>query len=112
MTRRWFSLFSLLLAAALVLPLLGGPATAQSLDELRASGQIGERYDGYVVARDSAVAEQVAEINAKRRDIYEKEAAKLGVNLTQVGKVYAAKIVKQVPAGTWILTEDGEWRQK
>lgn len=112
MTRRWFSLFSLLIAAALALPLLAVPATAQSLDELRASGQIGERYDGYTVARDPGVADQVAEINAKRREIYEKEAANQGVNLTQVGKVYAAKIVRQVPAGTWILTEDGEWRQK
>jgi uncharacterized protein YdbL (DUF1318 family) len=100
------------MAAALALPLLAGPASAQSLDELRASGKIGERYDGYVEARDSSVADQVAEINAKRRNIYETEAAKQGVNVTQVGKVYAAKIVKQVPDGTWILTGDGEWRQK
>lgn len=112
MIRRWFSLLPLLMMAMVALPLLTGPASAQSLDELRASGKIGERYDGYVVARDSAVADQVAQINAKRRDIYEQEAAKQGVNLTQVGKVYAAKIVRQVPAGTWILTEDGNWRQK
>lgn len=112
MTRRWFSLLPLLMMAMVALPLLAGPASAQSLDELRASGKVGERYDGYAVARDSAVAGQVAQINAKRREIYEQESAKQGVNLTQVGKVYAAKIVKQVPDGTWILTEDGNWRQK
>lgn len=112
MTRRWFSLLSLLMVTALVLPLLAGHAAAQSIDDLRASGKVGERYDGFAVARDSAVADQVAEINAKRRDIYEKEAAKQGAPLEQVGKVYAAKIVKQVPAGTWILTDKGDWLQK
>ncbi len=112
MTRRWFSLLSLLMAAALALPLLAGPASAQSLDDLRAAGKIGERFDGFAVARDSGLKDMVVEINAKRREIYEKEAAKLGVSQGEVGKVYAAKIVKQVPAGTWILTADGDWLQK
>ena len=112
MTRRWFSLLTLAMAAALALPLLAGPATAQSLDELRASGKIGERYDGYVVARDPSAAALATEITAKRRDIYEKQAASQGVPAAQVGMVYANEIVQQVPAGTWILTADGEWRRK
>jgi uncharacterized protein YdbL (DUF1318 family) len=113
MTRRFF-LLSLLAAGALALtlPLLTGPAAAQSLDELRASGQIGERYDGYAVARDPALGDMVAGINAKRRGIYEEQAKKQGVAVEQVGLVYANEIVNQVPAGTWILTADGEWRRK
>src|SRR3546814_11728958 len=74
MTRRWFSLLTLLAAATLVLPLLAGPAAAQSLDELRASGKVGERYDGFAEARDPAVAAQVKEINAKRTAIYQQQA--------------------------------------
>src|SRR3546814_7894273 len=100
MTRRWFSLLTLLAAATLVLPLLAGPAAAQSLDELRASGKVGERYDGFAEARDPAVAAQVKEINAKRTAIYQQQADKEGVPLAEVGKVYAIGIVKQVPAGT------------
>src|SRR3546814_10148037 len=73
MTRRWFSLLTLLAAATLVLPLLAGPAAAQSLDELRASGKVGERYDGFAEARDPAVAAQVKEINAKRTAIRSEE---------------------------------------
>lgn len=112
MTRRWFSLLSLLAMAAVVLPLLGGGASAQTLDELRASGKLGERYDGYAVARDPGVAEQVKEINDKRRGIYQQQADRQGVPVEQVGLVYANEIVQQVPAGTWILTADGEWRRK
>jgi len=112
MTRRWFSLLSLFMAAALALPLLATPASAQSLDDLRAAGKIGERYDGLAVARDGDFADMVKEINAKRLEIYKKEAAKQGVGLEQVGKVYAAKIIKQSPEKTWFLTADGDWLQK
>src|SRR3546814_20471249 len=83
MTRRWFSLLTLLAAATLVLPLLAGPAAAQSLDELRASGKVGERYDGFAEARDPAVAAQVKEINAKRTANYQQQADKEGVPLAE-----------------------------
>lgn len=112
MTRRWFSLLSLLAAAALALPLLSGPIAAQTLDELRASGKVGERYDGYAVARDPDAADLVKEVNDKRRKIYEERAQKQGVTAAAVGAVYAKEIVSQVPDGTWVLTADGEWRRK
>jgi uncharacterized protein len=110
MTRRWFSLLSLALILALALPV--GSAAAQSLDDLRASGKLGESYTGYVVARDPAVAGQAKTINDKRRAIYEQQAAKQGVSLEAISAVYAGEILGQVPAGTWVLTADGKWRQK
>jgi uncharacterized protein YdbL (DUF1318 family) len=112
MTRRWFSLLSLLAVAALALPLLSGPVAAQSLDELRAAGKVGERYDGYAAARDPSAADLVKEVNDKRRKIYEERAKKQGVTAEAVGAVYAKEIVDQVPDGTWVLTADGEWRRK
>jgi hypothetical protein len=112
MTRRWFSLLSLLAVATLALPLLSGPVSAQTLDELRASGKVGERYDGFAVARDPSAADLVAEVNARRRGVYEQRAAEQGVSVEAVGAVYAKEIVDQVPAGTWVLTADGEWRRK
>lgn len=112
MTRRWFSLLSLLVMTALALPLLAEPVAAQSLDDLRASGKVGEGYDGFAVARDSSAASTVKTVNAKRRAIYEQQAAQQKISVKQVGMVYANEIVQQVPKGTWILTADGKWRQK
>lgn len=112
MTRRRFSLLCLVMALGLALPLLSAPAAAQTLDELRAAGKVGERYDGYAVARDPALAGQVQKINDKRQAIYKEQAAKQGVAVEQVGMVYAKEIIQQVPSGTWVLTPDNEWRRK
>ncbi|WP_299618711.1 DUF1318 domain-containing protein [Pelagibius sp.] len=111
MTRFWFSLIARLAAVVLVLPLLAVPAAAQSLDDLRAAGKVGERFDGLAVARDASVADFVEQVNAKRQAIYAEQARKQGVSAQQVGAVYAKEILGQVPDGTWFLTEQGEWRQ-
>ena len=50
MLRRNFARAMVLAATVLVLGLSGPPALAQSLDQLRASGAVGERYDGYAEA--------------------------------------------------------------
>lgn len=89
------------------------PAWAQSLESLRASGALGERYDGLVVVRQgSADANRVAgEVNAQRQAIYRQRASEQGVAWDQVGRVYARQIFDQAPKGTWFLTEQG-WVQK
>src|SRR3546814_20370297 len=108
MTRRWFSLLPRRAAATLGLPLLAGPAAAQSLDELRASGKVGARYDGFAEARDPAVAAQVTEINAKRTAIYQQQADQEGVPPAEVGKVHAIGSVQPVQAGTGRLNDNGQ----
>ena len=87
------------------------PAWADSLENLRASGAIGESYNGYVVAREPGAREEAEEINAKRRAIYQEKAAAQGIDIEQVAKVYAAEIIRTVPPGTWIQT-NGQWRKK
>lgn len=109
--------FITLLALSLFALVFGAmPATAQSLDELRRSGVVGERYDGLAVVRDpgasSAVRDLVAEVNAERRRIYAKRAAEEGVPADQVGRVYVQRIFRDAPAGTWFLGEDGRWVKK
>jgi hypothetical protein len=99
------------------LALLGpAPAAAKSLDELRKDGTVGERFDGYAVARAGNPSEEVAEllqgINDKRRAIYQKRAEQEGVPVEQVGRVYAKKIFEEAPAGTWFLDDKGKWLQK
>lgn len=115
MSARLPSRFLVLIVFALAALLAGAPAQAQSLDQLRASGAIGERWDGYVVVRDAnaAGAQATAEkVNAKRRQLYAKRASKEGATPEQVGQVYAQQILQQVPAGTWFLEQNGQWRQK
>jgi uncharacterized protein YdbL (DUF1318 family) len=106
---------ALLLALALVTTLTDAPAMAQSLKDLRASGAVGERFDGLLELRDpgaSGAKRVVNKVNGERRQIYEKDAAAQGVPVTEVGKIYATKIWRKVPKGTWLLEESGNWRRK
>lgn len=101
------------LTGALVFAAVAHPAWAQSLEALRLSGALGERYDGLAVVRQpSPEANRLAaEINGQRQGIYKQRAAEQGVPADQVGRVYARQIFDQAPKGTWFLTEQG-WVQK
>ncbi len=87
-------------------------ASAQSLNDLRLSGQVGEGFDGYARARDNSVKSVVDGVNQKRRAIYQERAQQQGIPADQVGQVYAEKIKAKAPAGTWLLSPNGSWRQK
>ena len=100
--------------AAAALAGLAAPAAAQSLDDFRKQGIIGERYDGLAVVRQPNAAAQalVDRVNARRSRIYAERAAQQKVPAAQVGKVYAREIFNRAPAGTWFLGEDGRWVKK
>jgi len=89
-------------------------AQAQSLDTLRAGGQVAERYDGLAVARstDPATLKLVQEVNGQRRQIYVKRAAEQGVAVDQVGRIYAQEIFRNAPAGTFFVQENGQTVRK
>ena len=102
--------------AALLLVALPTFASAQSLDELRAQGVVGERYDGFAVLRSASappgVADFVATVNDQRQKIYAERAAQQGVPVGQVGRIYAKEIYGKLPPGAWFLDESQTWRQK
>lgn len=100
------------LAAAPLLAALPGPVHAASLGDLLAQGAIGERYDGYVQARDGSAQGTANDVNSKRRQLYEKRAGETGQTADVVGRIYAAEIYKKAAPGTWFLLEDGRWIQK
>jgi uncharacterized protein YdbL (DUF1318 family) len=106
----------LLLTAALLLMPAGDVARADALDDARAQGAIGERFDGFAAIRDpsaSAGARTLVEdINAKRRKLYNEVSTREGTTIEAVGRIYARQIVDIVPAGTWILGENGKWVRK
>ena len=109
------SLKVFLVAMALILaPAVLQPAAADALDDLRAQGQVGERFDGFAEARggaSKAARDLVKQVNAQRRQIYETQAQKQQVSVDQVGRVYANRIIKKLPKGAWVRTEQG-WKQK
>ncbi len=112
MLRRNFSRALVMAAVVLALGLSAPPVLAQSLDELRASGAVGERYDGYAQALQSSAAGVVEQVNAKRRQIYAQRASQEGTSADQIGRVYARQIFAKAPRGTKFLQEDGSWITK
>jgi uncharacterized protein YdbL (DUF1318 family) len=110
--------------AALLLSLLfaggtvTGAALAQSrpLDAPRASGLVGEKFDGFAQLRSpSAPADikgLVDQANQERAALYKQRAASDGATADAVGRIYAKQIFDQAPAGTWFLQESGQWVQK
>lgn len=113
-----FSSLTRRLVLALPLVLLAGAAQAQNrvLDAPRASGAVGERFDGYAVVRDAAQAGTlnplVNQVNGERRKVYTDRATAEKVPVDQIGRIYAAEILKSAPAGTWFLQENGQWVRK
>lgn len=106
-------LLAMLLTAPTLLTVLNsGSAQAQSLNDLRKSGAVGERFDGFAEARDASARNAVNSVNAKRRAEYEKVAASKGISVDQVGRVFADKIMKKLPKGAWYLPEGGSWKRK
>ncbi len=108
-----------LLALALLALAAAAPGPAQaapSLDQLRAQGVVGERFDGYAVVRTpqapADVQSFVASVNAKRRGIYQERAAQQHVPADQVGRIYAKQIFQRAPPGTWFLDASGKWQRK
>ena len=98
--------------ALLALSGAGRSAEAASLDELRAKGAVGERFDGFAVARDSSAKDVVKDVNSKRSKIYQRESKKTGADVTAVGAIFAKQIMKKAPSGTWFLNAKGDWAQK
>jgi uncharacterized protein len=117
MTRRrlvW-RLGSAALLVAFFSPPAVGRAESRLLDAPRAAGIVGERFDGYAVARGSVspdVAALIDKVNNERRAVYAARAQSENVPVEAIGKIYAAEIMKSAPAGTWFLSESGQWVKK
>ena len=92
------------------------PAAAQSLDQAKAAGLVGERVDGFVgvVAADAPaeVRAMVDRINAERRAKYTEIAKKQNAPMDAVAKIAGQKLIERAPSGQYVLGADGQWRQK
>jgi uncharacterized protein YdbL (DUF1318 family) len=111
------TLKALIAALMLAIALPAASALADPLDDARAAGLVGERPDGYVdivAANPTAdIRKLVADINAQRRQVYEKLAAEKGVAIEQIGALAAEKTINErLQAGWYYMDSSGQWQQK
>lgn len=104
------------LAALLIAALaLAAPADAGSR-ELKNTGAVGERVDGYLGIVSSGastdVRAEVEAINAARREAYLEDARTTGRPLVEIEAVAGARLREKAVPGDWIHNAAGEWVQK
>jgi uncharacterized protein YdbL (DUF1318 family) len=103
----------LLMALAMV---FAAPAMADSLDQARAAGLVGERPDGLVAPvspnAPADILSLVQAVNAKRLEKYQQIAAEKGVPVEQVGAISGEKIIAKLKPGWYYMNASGQWVQK
>jgi len=103
---------------ALLLTLLtAAPGVAQTpaVDAARATGAVGERYDGYIgvtAAVSQMVRSQVGSINIQRRKLYSNLAGGRGVSPQDVGITAGCQLLARVGVGQSYMIADGVWRRR
>ena len=105
------------IVTVLVLALaLAGGALAQTLDQAKSQGLIGERIDGYVGVVDAGAPAEIRaladRVNGERRAEFERLAGQQGVEVPIVAQLVGERQIQRAPAGTYILGADGVWRRK
>jgi len=103
---------------ALTVPLGSAPVAAQSSVQVaaaRASGVVGERFDGYLgyaAAPSAALRAQVDSINIRRRSLYSSLAVRRSVTPQDVGIAAACELMRRVAVGEVYMLSDGVWRRR
>jgi hypothetical protein len=96
---------------------LAAPAAAQTpaVNAARATGLVGERYDGYLGATgpiSAQVRSQVSTINIHRRSLYSGLAARKGASPQEVGITAGCQLLAAVGVGQAYMLADGVWRRR
>lgn len=103
----------LAMAAALAVP--ASAAEPVGVASARASGLIGERFDGYLgvaAAISPGVRSQVGTINITRRSLYSQLAVRRGVTPQEVGITAGCTLLAATPVNGAYLLSDNQWRKR
>ena len=90
-------------------------AQPSSVSGAIATGQVGERYDGYlgvVGAGSPQLQRQVAAINIKRRKLYTDLGERRSVAPELVGMATACQLFSQLRVGEAYMLNDRVWRRR
>ena len=96
---------------------IAAPASAQSADLSAAlrSGQVGERFDGYLgyaSPTSASVQRQVSAINIQRRSLYTSLASRRRVLPSDVGIATGCELLGRVGVGQSYMLQDAVWRRR
>jgi uncharacterized protein len=109
--RKFAVLLSLLLSVG-----FSGGVWAQSLDQAKAQGLVGEKVDGYIAAVTANPSPEVQALiqttNTGRRQAYEELARRNNIAVEQVGIVSAEKLQANARSGEYVQSASGQWVQK
>ncbi len=99
---------------AIIITLTTSPAFALDLHQARNSGMVGEKLDGYVAPLKTTpeVSALVADVNAKRKQEYERISKQNGQPVDVVAKLAAAQIVTGLGSGNFYQGSDGSWKTR
>ncbi len=84
------------------------------IDQLKASGAIGENNRGFVEARDGGpgAGEVISAENSDREKVYAAIAEKTKTSAEEVGRARARQIAGASSPGVWIQDASGTWTKK
>ena len=103
----WLAAPALFLAAA-------ATPQASTLALAIQSGQVGERYDGYmgyVATPSPELRRQVSAANLRRRNLYIELGMRRNVTAAVVGIATGCQLLRQLSPGEAYMLSDGVWRR-
>jgi uncharacterized protein YdbL (DUF1318 family) len=103
------------MAVALALGALAGPAAAQDYASAKASGQIGEKVDGYVAVVGAGSAELrrvVDDTNIKRKAVYAEKAQAQHVTIEEYAFATGCTLIAKTTPGEKYQAPDGSWKTR
>ena len=107
---------AILLAGVLVAGPLAAQGGSSSLQQARAEGVVGERFDGYLgYAREpegNGARVQAEAVNIRRRALYASFGARRGVSPQEVGITAGCTLLARVQVGESYMLSDGVWRRR
>lgn len=103
------------LPALLLLCIAALPAWALSLDQAKSQGLVGEQASGYlgIVSPPGSreVRDLVEDVNLRRKDEYERIAARNGIDLGQVETLAGKRAIERSGSGDYVRLPNGSWQQ-
>lgn len=100
---------------ALLLLLLALPGWALTLDAAKDQGLVGEQASGYlgIVSAPGSreVRDLVESVNLRRRDEYERIAARNGLPLEHVEQLAGKRAIERTQSGHWVRLPHGGWQR-
>lgn len=103
-------------SAAILIAIFSPIALAQSLDQAKSSGIIGEKSDGYIgFVQEKAPPELVAlvnDVNRQRRARYAEIARQNNISINEVAQLAYLRAVEATKSGHFIEDAEGRWVRK